>query len=54
MSGTAYNISDSNDGLSYLLRVNLATDFSKVSEVRVIARTGQHEQKELEQKSLAQ
>ena len=52
--GTVDDMADSNDGLSYLLKVKLATDFGKVSEVRVIARTGQHEQKELEQKSLAQ
>ena len=52
--GIVDDMADSNDGLSYLLKVKLATDFGKVSEVRVIARTGQHEQKELEQKSLAQ
>ena len=54
MIGTVDDMADSNDGLSYLLKVKLATDFGKVSEERVIARTGQHEQKELEQKSLAQ
>lgn len=54
MIGTVDDMADSNDGLSYLLKVKLATDFGKVSEVRVIARTGQREQKELEQKSLAQ
>lgn len=54
MIGTVDDMADSNDGLSYLLKVKLATDFGKVSEVRVIARTGQHEQKVLEQKSLAQ
>lgn len=54
MIGTVDDMADSNDGLSYLLKVKLATDFGKVSEVRVIVRTGQHEQKELEQKSLAQ
>lgn len=54
MIGTVDDMADSNDGLSYLLKVKLATDFGKVSEVRVIARTSQHEQKELEQKSLAQ
>ena len=54
MIGTVDDMADSNDGLSYLLKVKLATDFGKVSEVRVIARTGEHEQKELEQKSLAQ
>ena len=54
MIGTVDDMADSNDGLSYLVKVKLATDFGKVSEVRVLARTGQHEQKELEQKSLAQ
>ena len=54
MIGTVDDMADSNDGLSYLLKVKLATDFGKVSEVRVIAGTGQQEQKELEQKSLAQ
>ena len=41
MIGTVDDMADSNDGLSYLLKVKLATDFGKVSEVRVIARTGQ-------------
>ena len=54
MIGTVDDMADSNDGLSYLLKVKLATDFAKVSEVRVIARTGEHEQKALEQKTLAQ
>lgn len=45
MIGTVDDMADSNDGLSYLLKVKLATDFGKVSEVRVIARTGQREQK---------
>ena len=54
MIGTVDDMADSNDGLSYLLKVKLATDFGKVSEVRVIARTGQREQKELEQKILLQ
>lgn len=49
--GTVDDMSNSNDGLSYLLKVKLATNFGKVSDVRVIAKTGQEEQKELEQKS---
>lgn len=52
MVGTVDDMSDSNDGLSYLLKVKLATDFGKVSDVRVIARTGQQEQKELEQNGM--
>ena len=48
MVGTVDDMSDSNDGLSYLLKIKLATDFGKVSNVRVIARTGQEEQKALE------
>ena len=46
--GTVADMSDSHDGLSYLLKIQLATDFGKVSNVRVIARTGQEEQKRLE------
>lgn len=46
--GTVDDMSDSHDGLSYLLRVKLATDFGKVNSVRVISRTGQVEQKMLE------
>lgn len=52
--GTVDDMSDSNDGLSYLLKVKLATNFGKVSDVRVIAKTGQEEQKELEQRSTEQ
>lgn len=48
MVGTVDDMSDSNDGLSYLLKIKLATDFGKLSDVRVIARTGQIEQQELE------
>ena len=54
MIGTVDDMADSNDGLSYLLKVKLATDFGKVSEVRVIARNGQQEQKELENKTTKQ
>lgn len=48
MVGTVDDMSDSHDGLSYLLKIKLATDFGKLSDVRVIARTGQSEQKKLE------
>jgi len=48
MVGTVDDMSDSHDGLSYLLKIKLATDFGKVGNVRVIARTGQEEQKLLE------
>ena len=48
MVGTVDDMSDSHDGLSYLLKIKLATDFGKVGDVRVIARTGQDEQKLLE------
>ena len=37
------------DGLSYLLKIKLATDFGKLSDVRIIARNKQSEQKVLEQ-----
>ena len=46
MVGTVDDMSDSNDGLSYLLKIKLATDFGKLSDVRVVARTGQEEQKQ--------
>lgn len=49
--GTVDDMSDSNDGLSYLLKIKLATDFGKLSDVRVISRTGQEEQRELENRS---
>ncbi len=51
MVGTVDDMSDSNDGLSYLLKVKLATDFGKLSDVRVIARKGQQEQQELQNKA---
>ena len=54
MVGTVDDMSDSHDGLSYLLKIKLATDFGKVSDVRVIARNGQQEQKELEEKNMPQ
>ena len=48
MVGTVDDMSDSHDGLSYLLKIKLATDFGKVSNVRVISRSGQEEQGMLE------
>ncbi len=47
MVGTVDDMADSNDGLSYLLKIKLATDFGNVSQVRVIARKGQDELEEL-------
>lgn len=52
--GTVDDMSNSNDGLSYLLKIKLATDFGKIGDVRVIAKTGWEEQKELEQNSRKQ
>ncbi len=49
MVGTVDDMQDSHDGLSYLLKIKLATDFGKVSAVRVIERVGQEEQRSLEQ-----
>lgn len=46
--GTVDDIADSHDGLSYLLRVKLFTDFARLNDVRVIAQKGQEEQIELE------
>ena len=54
MVGTVDDMSDSNDRLSYLLKIKLATDFGKLGDVRVIARTGQMEQQELENMSTKQ
>ena len=48
--GIVEDISDSHDGLSYLLKVKLFTDFGRLNDVRVIAQKGQEEQLELEQK----
>lgn len=46
--GTVEDMSDSHDGLSYLLKVKLFTDFGRLNDVRVIARQGYEEQKRLE------
>ena len=51
MVGTVDDMSDSHDGLSYLLTIKLATDCGKVSNVRVISRNGQDEQKALESRA---
>ncbi len=51
MVGTVDDMSDSHDGLSYLLKIKLATDVGKVSNVRVISRNGQDEQKALESRA---
>lgn len=48
--GTVDDMSDSQDGLSYLLKIKLATDFGKVSNVRVISLNGKEEQDALEVK----
>lgn len=48
MIGTIDDMSDSNDGLSYLLKVKLSTDFGKLSDVRIIAKKHQEEQIKLE------
>ncbi len=48
MVGTVDDMSDSHDGLSYLLKIKLSTDFGRLSNVRVIFRTGQDERKMLE------
>lgn len=54
MVGTVDDMSDSNDGLSYLLKVKLASDFGKVSTVRVLSTIGQQEQLDLEKKAKKQ
>lgn len=50
MVGVVDDWLDMHDGLSYLLRVKLATDFGKLNNVRVVARLGQGEQTALEAK----
>ena len=47
--GTVENISDSHDGLSYLLKVKLFTDFGRLDNVRVISVHGREELQKLEQ-----
>ena len=50
MIGRVESVSDSHDGLSYLLKVRLSTDFGKIGSVRVIERKERMEQNELEKK----
>lgn len=51
MVGTIDDMSDSHDGLSYLLKVKLITDFGKLNDVRVISKKTGNEQKKLEQRA---
>ena len=46
--GVVDDMQDSHDGLSYLLKIRLATDFGRLNTVRVISRGGREEQKALE------
>ena len=43
--GSIEDMSDSHDGLSYLLKVKLFTDFARLGDVRIIGRKGSEEQK---------
>lgn len=47
--GVVDDMKDSNDGLTYWLRVKLFTDFARLNSVQVIASAGREEQRELEQ-----
>lgn len=46
--GVVDDMKDSNDGLTYWLRVKLFTNFTRLNSVQVIASTGREEQGELE------
>ena len=48
--GTVADMEDSHDGLSYLLKVKLFTDFGRLDAVRVISREDKEERLELEEK----
>lgn len=52
MVGTVDSIADSNDGLSYLLRVRLSTDFACLDNALIIANKGREEQHALEAKAI--
>ncbi|KAA6300639.1 MAG: Cell shape-determining protein MreC [Candidatus Ordinivivax streblomastigis] len=52
MVGTVDGILDTNESLSDWIKVKLATDFGKISEVRVIARNDHEEIQELENRNL--
>lgn len=47
--GTVDDVGDSNDGISYSIRVKLFTDFARLNEVRVVERSNIEEQLELEE-----
>lgn len=49
--GTVDDMVDSHDGLSYLLRVKLFTDFARLTDVQVIAPVGNEDQMALERKA---
>lgn len=49
MVGIIEEANDTDDGLSYLLKIKLATDFGKLRNVHVLAREGIEEQKLLEE-----
>ena len=49
MVGTIEDITDSRDGLSFLLKIKLSTDFANLNQVKVIARENVEELKELQQ-----
>lgn len=49
--GTVEDMKDSHDGLSYLLKVKLFTDFARLNDVRVIERKGREEQREIEKQA---
>lgn len=48
MVGTVDKVLDSNDGLSYLVKIKLAVDFGRLDDVRIIFRKGMDEQQKLE------
>jgi rod shape-determining protein MreC len=50
--GTVDDIADSNDGLSYYLRIALAADFGKLTSVRVVNRLNEDEREQLEQNTI--
>lgn len=49
MVGTIDDMFNSDDGLSYILKIKLSTDFAKLTDVRVIERNNRQEKKQLEQ-----
>ena len=48
--GTVEDMKDSHDGLSYVLKVKLFTDFARLQDVCIISRKGKEEQLQLEAK----